>query len=581
MALDAAMLEYTARRLKDELIGARVDKIFMPTRDEALFALRGENGAKKLFISARSGASRIHLTSESFDNPAVPQGFCMLLRKYLSSGRITDVRTVDAERIVFIDFDALNEMGDRVKLVLSVEIMGRYSNMVLVSEKNRVIDALKRIDVDQSEKRQLVPGVEFTMPPAQNKMPFLSSNAKEICDRVTSLTKPLSAALLDTLAGIGPVVCREIAYRVTKTDAEANSLNGAEKNKLVEIIELVKRAAEGDGECLSIIYDDKKPVEFSFVSLTQYENLEAKSFDDVNELFDSYYLEKDRAERMKTRSSDLFRQVNSLYDRAVRKQAARKEELNNTEKAAEKRLFGELVNANLHTLTKGMKSAALLNYYTNETVNVPLDVTKTPVANSQKYYKEYKKLTTAAKMLVSLIEEGEQEISYLSSVKYEITEARTEEDFLLIRKELKEAGYLRGFKYKEQKRPRKMSEFIEYRTSDGLSVLVGRNNAANEKLTLKTAENGDLWFHVKNASGSHTVLQAAGAEPSEGAYTEAAEIAAYHSSLNGSQNIPVDYTRIKNVKKAVGQKTGMVYYESYNTAYVTPDESKIENLRVK
>ena len=581
MALDAAMLEYTARTLKGGLVGARVEKVSMPTRDEAVFSLRTEEGAKKLFISARSGASRIHLTKESFENPAVPPGFCMLLRKYLSTGRITDVRTVDGERIVFIDFDALNEMGDRIKLSMSVEIMGRYSNLVLINGEGRVIDALKRIDVEQSEKRQLVPGVAFTMPPAQGKLLFLSSDAKTLAEKTCEKTKPLSAAILDTVGGIGPVVCREISHRTVQGDPEADTLGAEQKEKLVAVIGEVQRAARGEGSVLSIVYDEKKPIEFSFLRLSQYEGLVAKEFADLNELYDSYYLEKDRAERIKTRSFDLLKQVNSLYERSVRKQAARREELANTERADEKRLFGELINANLYAITKGMKTAQLLNYYTGENVSVPLDVTKTPVQNAQKYYKEYRKLTTAAKMLASLIEEGAAEIEYLSSVRYEITEAKTEEDFLLIRKELKDSGYLRGFKYKEQKRPRKMSEFIEYNTSDGLRVLVGRNNAANEKLTLKTAEKSDIWFHVKNASGSHTVLVTNGAEPSAESYTEAAAIAAFHSSEKTSENIAVDYTRIKNVKKAVGQKTGMVYYESYNTAYVTPDEKKIEEMRVK
>ena len=581
MALDAAMLEYTARTLKGTLVGARVEKISMPSRDEALFSLRTETGARKLFISARSGGSRIHLTSESFENPAVPPGFCMLLRKYLSTGRITDLRTVDGERIIFLDFDALNEMGDRIKLTLSVEIMGRYSNMVLVNAEGRVIDALKRIDAEQSDKRQLIPGVNFTMPPAQGKLLLLTAETGELIDKICEKKKPLSAAILDTVAGIGPVVCREIAHRTAANDPEADTLNEKQRSALKHYIEETRAAARGEGTTLSIVYDSKKPIEFSFIKLTQYGGMETREFSDVNELFDSYYLEKDRAERMKARSSDLLRQVNSLYERAVRKQAARQEELSNTERADEKKLFGELINANLYAIVKGDKSAELLNYYMGETISVPLDVTKSPVQNAQKYYKEYRKLTTAAKMLATLIEEGKNEIEYLSSVRYEITEAKTEEDFLLIRKELKESGYLRGFKYKEQKRPRKMSEFIEYKTSDGLRVLVGRNNAANEKLTLKTAEKGDIWFHVKSASGSHTVLLSNGAEPSGESYTEAAMIAAYHSSERLSENIAVDYTRIKNVKKAVGQKTGMVYYESYNTAYVTPDERKIEELRVK
>ncbi|MEG0913123.1 MAG: NFACT RNA binding domain-containing protein [Oscillospiraceae bacterium] len=581
MALDAATLFVTANELKKQIIGARVDKLYMPTRDEALFSLRTQGGIKKLLVSARSGSARVHITAEDFENPAVPPTFCMLLRKHLGSGRITDVRTVDGERILFIDFDAMNEMGDRVAVTMSVELMGRYSNIVLVNESGKVIDALKRIDSDTSDVRQLVPGITFTMPPTQDKLNFLSCSAEELTDRVTLRQLPLSNAILSSVAGIGPVLCREISHRVCENDIDADGLSTAQKQNLSEVIAEIQTAAHGDGMCLNSIYDGRRPIEFSFVKLTQYGECELREFETISELLDCYYSEKDRAERMKARSFDLSRQVNSLYDRAVRKQQARLDESRNTEKAEQKRLFGELVQANLHNIQKGEKSALLLNYYTGETVSVPLDATKNPIQNAQKYFKDYRKLTTAAKMLETLLTEGETEIQYLQSVKYEITEARTEEDFILIRKELKDAGYLRGFKYREQKRPRKMSEFLQYKTSDGFTVLVGRNNAANEKLTLKTASKQDIWFHVKNAAGSHTVLITESSEPTEAAMTQAACIAAYHSSITECDKTAVDYTAIKNVKKAPSQKPGMVIYTSYKTAFVTPIEKEIEALKMK
>lgn len=581
MALDAATLNVVAEELKKELIGARVDKLYMPTRDEALLSLRTPNGGKKLLVSARSGSARVHLTEEEFDNPAVPPSFCMLLRKYLGGGRITDLRTVDGERILFIDFDTMNEMGDRVTVTMSVELMGRYCNLVLVNESGKVIDALKRVDADASDVRQLLPGLTFTMPPMQQKLKFLTASTEEIVERTCKAAKPLSAALLGAVVGIGPVLCREIAFRTDASDPDADRISDAAKQRLAENIELVKKAALGEGRAFFAVYDGKRPIEFSFIELTQYESCEHRRFENMSTLLDAYYAEKDRAERMKARSYDLSRQVNSLVERAERKQVARMEEQRNTEKADLKRLYGELIQANLHALQKGMKSAELFNYYNGETVTVPLDVTKNPIQNAQKYFKDYRKLTTAAKMLDTLLAEGAAEIEYLKSVRYEITQARTEEDFLLIRKELKEAGYLRGFKYKEQKKPRKMSEFLTYRTTDGFKVLVGRNNAANDKLTLKTAAKHDIWFHVKNAAGSHTVLLLENEEPTDLAMTEAACIAAYHSSVSEGDNIAVDYTEIKNVKKAPAQKTGMVIYVNYKTAYVTPDEKQIESMREK
>lgn len=580
MALDAAMINVTAKELQQQLVGARVEKLYMPTRDEVLFLLRTPSGHKKLFVSARSGSARVHITQEDFDNPAVPPSFCMLLRKHLGSGRITAVRAADSERIMFIDFDSLNEMGDRVQLTASLELMGRYSNYVLVNSAGKIIDALKRIDSEQSDKRQLLPGIEFTMPPVQDKLAFLQSGNEEIISRATRLSKPLSAALLDSIAGIGPVVCREIARLVDTADPDADCLTQQQKDKLDIELSRVRDAASGKGANLSIVYDGKKPVEFSFIELTQYEGLEAVRFETASELFDRYYSEKDRAERARTRSFDLMRQVGSLIDRTERKVSARRQEQADTGKSEQKKLFGELVNANLHALVKGMKSAQLLDYYTGDTVTVPLDATKSPVQNAQKYYKEYRKLTTAASMLMQFIESGEAELAYLKSVRYEISEARAEEDFLLIRKELKDAGYLRGFKYKEQKNKRRTDEVIHYRTTDGMKIQAGRNNAANDRLTLKTADKRDIWFHVKNAPGSHVVLSAGGTTPTDRDYTEAAMIAAHHSSLAGGGNVEVDYTLVKNVKKPPGSRAGIVTYDNYSTAFVTSDEKAVEALRI-
>ena len=580
MALDAAMISVVARELHDKLQGARVDKIYMPARDEVLLSVRSRDAAMKLLWSARSGTARAHITEEEYEFPAVPPSFCMLLRKHLQGGRIVEVTAAPDERMMFFRIEALNEMGDRVELTVSLELMGRYSNLVLVNADGRVIDALKRIDEEQSDKRQLYPGIEFTMPPSQGKPGFLGTDTAAIVERIGKSDKPLSSAVLDAVAGIGPAVCREIAFRVDAVDGAGSDLSEEGRARLAAVIDDVKAAAVGNGTHLSIVYDGEKPVEYSFTPLTQYTGLKSESFETAGALLERYYGERDRAERMKARSFDLSRQVNSLYDRAVRKQAAREAERDNSDKAQQKRLYGELINANLHAIEKGQKSARLLNYYTGEEIDVPLDVTKNAVQNAQKYFKEYRKLTTAAAMLEGLLRDGAAEIEYLDTVRYEITGARSEEDFLAIRRELKDAGYLRGFRYKEQKKPRKTAEFLEYRTSDGLRVLVGRNNAANDKLSLRTAGKRDIWFHVKDAAGSHTVLFTEDTTPPDSSMTEAAEIAAFHSSAALSSGVAVDYTEVRNVRKAQGQKTGMVIYDGHKTAYVTPDAKKVEALRV-
>ncbi len=576
MALDAAMISITARTLSQCITGARIDKIYMPSRDEAVLAIHTPVGSYRMLWSARPGSARVQLTEEEYDYPATPPSFCMLLRKHLSGGKFTSVSVVPDERIIFFNLDAMNEMGDRVSIKVSVELMGRYSNIVLINEENIVIDAMKRIDEEQSDKRQLYPGIAFTLPPVQGKMSFTSCSAEEITEAACKSDSPLSSAVLSCVSGIGPVVCREIAYRVTPEDISASSLDNTQRARFEASVSFVKEQLKNDTNTFYAVYDGVNPVEYSFIRLSQYGSLRIEQFDSIFTLFDRFYAERDRNERMKIRSADLSRQINSLYDRAVRKQQTRMSERNNSDKANEKKLYGELLTANLHVIQKGMKDVELLNYYTGESITVPLDTIKNPVQNAQKYFKDYRKLMTAAQVLDRLLAEGQAEIEYLDAVKYEITEARTEEDFLLIRRELKDAGYLRGFKYKDQKRPRRMSEFTEYTSPGGYKVLAGRSNVSNEKLTLKTASRNNIWFHVKNSAGSHVVLFSEGSALTDEDMTFTAEIAALHSSAAGSAQIPVDYTEIKNVKKPPETRPGMVTYDHYKTAFVTPDAAELQ-----
>ncbi len=571
------MLSVTASELDAELRAARVEKIYMPSRDEAVFFLRTAQGKRSLFLSSRSGSARVHLTGENFEYPSNPPAFCMLLRKHLLGARITSVEAVKDDRVILLHFDAMNEMGDRTAPFLSVEMMGRYSNLVLVNGDGVILDAVKRIDETQSEKRQLEPGEVFTFPPAPDKLPFLSTPGEEILEALKTRTKTLPSVLLDTVSGLSPLLCRELSLGLE--DLQGDQLAGAPAELLLSRMREVKEAvSEPEKRFLSILYQGEKAVEFSFVPIRQYGELKTVRFADTSSLYDAYYTERDRAERMKTRSMDLQKQVRQLIERNRRKQQARREELAATEKADEKRLCGELLTANLHSFRKGDRSVAVLNYYDGSVKNIPLDVTRSPNENAQKYYKEYRKLRTAADMLARLLEEGEQEHRYLETVRYEISAARTEEEFLDIRQELKSAGYLRGSRIKERSK-RKTDPFLHYVSSSGLEILAGRNNAANERLSLRMAGPRDLWFHVKDAAGSHVVLRTGGAEPDDASLTEACEIAAYHSEQADGVLVPVDYTQARKVRKIPGGRTGMVTYTDQKTAYVTPDRERIAKLK--
>ena len=574
MALDAATIALTAAELQTVLGDAKVDKIFEPTRDEVVFNLRKRDGNARLFLSARSGSARVCLTNESFENPQTPPSFCMLLRKHFTGGRLLEIRTMPDERIVFFDFQCTNEMGDTVKNTIAAELMGRYSNLVLVHE-GKIIDALKRVDFEDSDIRQLLPGLAYTLPPQPDKISFLHTKASEIAAALAAKQMPVAEALIKTTSGVGPVVCREAAFRAFGArEVLADEMTAADKNALVSAIEMVQEYYAKGGEPTAVVSAEGRPIEFSFLPLTQYlGGANLVPYQGFSLLLEGYYATKDKAERLRQKSRDLAKSVRNLHDRAVRKQAARREEQVQSEASDHLRVFGELLSANLWAIERGAKSVTLNNYYTGEDVCIPLDVRLTPSANAQKYFKEYKKKQTAAKMLTQLLADGEREIAYLETVLYEVGAAEGEQALGDIRAELKSQGYLKYYKAKDKKQ--KPADFFRYRSSDGFLILVGRNNLQNDKLTMKTARGRDLWFHVKNAPGSHAVVICEGSEIPLQTQNEAAMLAVYHSSQHEGVKVPVDYTFVKNIRKTNDCKPGMVLYDVYETAYVTVDEKSL------
>ena len=578
MALDAATLALCARELKTTLLDSRIDKIFEPTRDEVLLLLRTRTDTYRLLLSARSGSARVCLTGESFENPATPPGFCMLLRKHLAGGRLLDIRMEPGERIVFFDFQCVNEMGDLVKNTLAAELMGRYSNLVLVQD-GRILDALKRVDFEDSAIRQLLPGLPYTMPPRPARPDFFSVSSAALVALAMQKDLPVADALMKSCGGVGPVVCREAAFRALgDSHRPANELTAAEQSALAAALDAIRDDHAAGGVPTAAAAPDGRPVEFSFTALTQYGPDACRTYPDFSALLEDYYAVKDRAERLRQKSRDLLKTVRNLHERAVRKQAARTEELAQSEASDELRVKGELVQANLWQIERGMSSVTVDNYYTGQKETIPLDVRLSPSGNAQKYFKEYKKKQTAAKMLARLLEEGAREIEYLETVVYEVETASGEQALGEIRAELKSQGYLKYYKVRDKKQ--KPADFFRYRSTDGFLILVGRNNAQNDKLTLHTARGRDLWFHVKNAPGSHTVVISEGQPIPDSTREEAAQLAVLHSSQAGGAKVPVDYTFVRNIRKTGDLKPGMVLYDTYETAYITPDPALREKLRV-
>ncbi len=578
MALDAATLSLTAQELKTKLMDAKIAKIFEPTRDELVLTLRTRTETMSLLLSARSGTARVCFTQESFENPDTPPSFCMLMRKHLLGGRVIDVCMEPGDRIVYFTFQCTNEMGDLVQNTLCAELMGRYSNLVLVQD-GKIIDALKRVDFEDSEIRQLLPGLPYTLPPKPGRPDFILTSAASLIEAACEKDLPVADALCRTVAGVGPVVSREAAWRAFgETTRLANELTEQEKLRLVEAIEEIKDEYANGGTPTSVKAPDGRPVEFTFFKPTQYgADFQIAVWPGFSELLEGYYAEKDRAERLRTKSKELHKAVHNMYERAVRKQANRKEELAASEKSEKLRLYGELLSANLYQLEKGMASVTLPNWYDEgKPVTIPLDLRYTPSQNAQRYFKNYKKKQTAAKMLVELLEQGEKEIAYLETVLYEVECAPGEAALNEIRAELKGQGYLKYYKQRDKKQ--KPADFWRYTSSDGFEILVGRNNVQNEKLTLHTARGKDLWFHTKNAPGSHTVVMSLGQDIPDTTKEEAAQLAVLHSSQANGVKVAVDYTEVKNIRKTGDLKPGMVLYEHYETAYITPDPALKEKL---
>ena len=584
MALDAATLALITDELNQTLLDAKIDKIFEPTRDEVLITLRTRTETHRLLLSARSGSARVCLTRESFENPLTPPGFCMLLRKHLTGGRLIALHREKGDRIVFFDFRCTNEMGDLVTNTLAAELMGRYSNLVLI-QNGRIIDALKRVDFEDSDVRQLLPGLPYTLPPKPAKPDFLEVSSASLVAAACQKDLPVAAALGKVTAGVGPVVLREAVCRALgETPALACDLSAAGQSRLAAALDELKEAhaAGGRPTAVRIPQPDgtQKPVEFSWFAPLQYGSAAILTeYPTYSELLEDYYSAKDRSERLRQKSRELYKAVHNMHERAVRKQAARREELAQSAKSDTLRLYGELLQANLWAFRKGDRQVTVQNYYTGEDVTISLDPRLSPNDNAQKYFRDYKKKQTAGVMLQKLLAEGETEIEYLGTVLYEVESAPGEQALNEIRAELKSQGYLKY--YKQRDRRQKPADFLRYTSSDGFEILVGRNNLQNDKLTLHTARGKDVWFHVQKAPGSHCVVMSRGQTVPDTTRQEAAELAVLHSSQNGGAKVAVDTTEVKNIWKANGAKPGMVLYEVYTTVYVTPRPGLEERLRKK
>lgn len=585
MALDGIFLHLIKKEILDAAQNGKVDKIHQPSREELVIHLRTKNGNKKLFLSVRSNSPRIHFTEYAPENPAMPPMFCMLMRKRLLNATLSDIRQSGLDRVLYLDFDATNEIGDREKLTLSIEIMAKYSNILLIGEDGKIIDAMKRVDLSQSTVRQILPGFPYTAPPPQTKLNILEHSTENIIEQIKTFPqKAPSSAILNTLQGVSPLTSREIAG-----DAESGEwvedMSDSAMLALSQRIDALRETVEsGKGTPFMLKDETGKPVEFSFNEIKQYGNrFTPVRFDSFSQLLDSFYYECDRLERTRQKAHDLVKLLDSAIARTAKKISIQQAELKKCADRETLRISAELINANLYRLEKGALFYDLENYYdNNNTMRIKADPSKSPAANAQKYFKEYRKAKTAEQMLTGLIEAGQQDLQYLESVSDALNRADTQSEISEIRQELIISGFIKNkTKNKNDKKQPKLLPPMEYKTSDGFRVLVGRNNMQNDRLSLKTAAKTDMWLHTQKFHGSHVIIVSDGREISDDAIVEAAEIAAYHSQARDAKLVPVDYTYVKHLKKPQGAPLGKVIYHVYYSVNVTPEREKIEKMLVK
>ena len=583
MALDGAFL-YAVKNELQPLVGGRIEKIHQPSREEAVISIRTRSGSKKLYISANAGSARVHVTEKSVDNPQTPPMFCMLLRKRLGSGKLIAVRQDGLERILFLDFECVNELGDVVTVTLACEIMGRCSNLIVIDHEGRVIDSIKRVDEEMSRERMVLPGMRYTLPPRDDRLNFLTAEPDEIAARLREVQPAeLSKALIRVFEGISPVLAREWTFFAGRgAELRRDTVDGDQLDRLQFAIKRTREQLT-QGECCFCVASDKDGMlkDFSFVRLNQYGTLMlTKELGSASELLDYFYYERDRAARTKQRANDLFKLLVNLTERTSRRISAQQQELAACAEKDRFKLWGDLISANIYRIQKGDSSAEVENFYEEgcPTVSIELDIRRTPAQNAQRYYSEYKKCVTAEEKLAGQIEKGEEELAYLDSVFDALTRAESENDIIQFRLELVQQGYIRSGGSKAK--PPKALPPIEYRSSDGYTILVGRNNCQNDQLTLKFAEKTDIWLHTQTITGSHVIIVTDGATPPDKTIEEAAVIAAVNSKGRNSTLVPVDYCLARYVKKPSGAKPGKVIFTNYKTAFVKPDTELEQSLRV-
>ncbi len=578
MALDGIVIANMVKELNESILGGKINKIAQPENDELLITIKNNKTQYRLLISAGASLPLIYFTQKNKPGPLTAPNFCMLLRKYIGSGKFTKIWQPGLERIIHFEIEHLNEMGDLCRKDLIVEIMGKHSNIIFCDDKGMIIDSIKHVSAQMSSIREVLPGRNYFIPATSEKYDPLIISERDFKASVCTRPMPLAKALYMTLTGISPLIAEEICHRSSlESSQSANSLSEPEQTHLYHIFSMLMDNVRTGHFSPLIIYNGKEPVEFSSVPLTQYQDFTSLEYTAVSDVLETYYAAKNAITRIRQRSADIRRIVQTALERDYKKYDLQLRQLKDTEKREKYKVYGELINAYGYGLEPGTKKLDALNYYTNEMISIPLDPTMTPQENARKNFDRYNKLKRTCEALQKLTVETKEAIEHLESIRTALDIALSEEDLVQIKEELTQYGYIRrkhaGKKVKITSRP------LHFLSGDGYHIYVGKNNFQNEELTFKFASGNDWWFHAKGAPGSHVIVKNPdGGEMPDRTYEEAARLAAHYSANSEAEKTEIDYVQKKHVKKVNGKLPGFVIYHTNYSMLIDSDISEIEQI---
>lgn len=586
MAFDGLVIHAISDELSSKLVGGKIDKVYQPENDEIVLHIRNNKENFKLVLSASASNPRVYLSANyKKENPINAPMFCMLLRKYIQSGNIVSVSQVGFERIIKITVESLDELKAKTTKDIIIEIMGRHSNIILTHEENKIVDSIKRIPPSVSRVRQLLPGMTYVLPPAQDKLNPLDKISKDkFKETISEFDGSISKCIYSKFLGISPIVSKEICFRSNLDISKpASSIDGIDFDNLYkEFSNVIFNIKDGNySPCLAIDSSIDKLIDFSSINLTLFDNLKVVHDESISSIIESFYANKDAKERINQRASDFKKSISIKLDRLYNKLKKQKIELKESDNANIYKIKGELITAYIYMIEKGMDFVEVQNFYEEDCPLIKIDLNKnlTPSENAQKYFKRYNKLKHAKKEITAQVGLSLEEINYLENIILSIDNCDNLAELDDIKEELQKLGYMRGKVKSKKDKNNLTTKPNEFLSSDGFTILVGKNNKQNDFLTLKIANNDDLWMHTKNIPGSHVIIKTEGKEIPESTIFEGAMLAAFFSKSKMSSQVPVDYTLKKNVKKPNGSKPGMVIYETNSTIYVTPSEELVVKLK--